>query len=107
MIAACIIASGTGADPTPGPPPYGAPVAAFDPSGGGGFPAYSAIDFTDLSTGFPTSWKWSVNGALAAITQNFSYYFNHPGVYSVRLQVANVYGSDSLIQTYYIGIPPP
>lgn len=107
MIAACIIASGTGSDPTPGPPPYGAPVAFFEPAGDIELPRYITMPFTDESTGSPTSWQWFVNGVLAAITQNFSYYFANEGVYAIQLVVHNAYGTDSIVQYYYINVPPP
>ncbi len=107
MIAACVIAAGTGSDPSPGPPPYGAPVADFIPPDGIFLPPNSNINFTDLSTNSPTTWEWFVNNSLASQAQAFSYYFGTIGTFQVKLRVTNAYGDDEVTNLYYVGIPPP
>jgi PKD repeat protein len=57
------------------------------------------IDFTDLTTGNPTSWKWTFPGAVpdTSTMQNpTGICYNTPGTYSVKLVATNTYGSDSL-----------
>lgn len=57
------------------------------------------VVFTDASTGTPTSWTWDFNGdAIAdASTQNVTYTFPGPGVYTSVLIVTNACGTDQLI----------
>jgi PKD repeat protein len=72
------------------------PTAAFSWSPN---PAYlgSAVQFTDLSAGQPTSWSWTFqNGSPStALTQNPSVTFNQVGPQSVTLISANGLGSST------------
>jgi gliding motility-associated-like protein len=62
------------------------------------------VDFQDLSTGSPSSWAWDFgNGATSSLKNPSTTYFN-PGVYTVRLTVTNVNGSNTLVRTSYITI---
>jgi hypothetical protein len=59
----------------------------------------TCIDFTDISTGSPTSWLWKFPGAqpdtsTAQNPSNICYYV--PGSYAVTLIVTNQYGTDTL-----------
>jgi len=57
------------------------------------------VNFTDNSTGTPTSWSWDFDndGAEDANIQNPSYTYNTAGTYTVSLTVGN--GSDTDIKT--------
>jgi hypothetical protein len=85
--------------------PHNAPVANFT-----AFPLSGSVpltvQFSDLSSGNPTSWSWDFqnDGVFENRTRNPSYTFLSPGIYSVKLHVANEYGSDSEIKTAFITI---
>jgi len=63
------------------------------------------VQFTDTSTGYPTSWSWSYSPTGAdnwtefSNIQNPSYIFTSAGVYDIQLNVTNKAGSDSIIET--------
>gem|GEM_PF-2749818 len=87
-----------------------APAAAFTASAVTGT-VNSTIQFTDNSTGAPTSWKWSVTPAsvtyvngTGSTSANPAVQFTAPGNYTVKLVVSNAGGSDSLVKTNYIQI---
>ncbi len=68
------------------------------------------VNFFDVSTGNPTSWKWDVNGdgVTEFTTKNCTYTYNIPGDYQVKLNVTNEFGSSEEIKTDYIhGIAAP
>jgi len=65
----------------------------------------SCINFTDLSTGFPTSWQWSFSGAIPSTSTaknptNICY--NDTGVFDVQLIATSPNGSDTLTIDSYI-----
>jgi len=46
-----------------------------------------SVLFTNLTMGAaPISYEWSINGQLVSTTQNLSFLFINPGIYSIRLQ---------------------
>lgn len=59
------------------------------------------VQFTDASAGEPTSWQWDFDddGTVDATTQNPTYTFTTPGVYSVRLRAANANANGTLTRT--------
>ena len=66
-----------------------------------------SINFTDQSTGNPTSWSWVINGgtpASSAAQNPQNVVFNTAGVYSVTLTATNTGGSTPLIKTNYITV---
>jgi uncharacterized protein (TIGR02145 family) len=69
----------------------------------------SPVQFTDLSTNSPTSWKWYFGDGMTSTQQNPSHSYTSAGTYSVSLVVTNAFGSDSLTKTNYITVtaPPP
>ncbi|OPZ45102.1 MAG: PKD domain protein [Euryarchaeota archaeon ADurb.BinA087] len=85
------------------------PVADFTANKTSGT-APLTVQFTDLSTGSPTSWAWDFNndGTVDKTEQNPKITFP-AGTYTVKLTVINAGGSDSEIKTNYITvtIPPP
>jgi len=65
------------------------------------------INFTDLSTGTPTSWQWSFPGGIpsTSTSQNpTNICYDTAGFYDVQLIATNTNGSDTLIKTGYIQV---
>lgn len=70
------------------------------------------VNFTDLSTNYPTSWSWSItpssgwsySGGTNSTSQNPKVQFNTVGVYTVKLTATNANGSDSETKTNYITV---
>lgn len=67
------------------------------------------VTFTDLSTGNPTSWQWTITPdtySFAAgsgnTSQNPEVIFSTPGIYTISLLAENLNGSDIEIKTKYI-----
>lgn len=83
------------------------PVAAFT-----GTPlticAGETVNFTDQSTGTPTSWTWTLTGGTpsSSSSQNPSIVYNTPGTYAVTLNVSNGSGSDAHTELAYITVNP-
>ncbi|OFX31465.1 MAG: hypothetical protein A2X08_17025 [Bacteroidetes bacterium GWA2_32_17] len=72
--------------------------------------AGDSVNFTDLSTNTPTTWKWKFNGgtpdtAIVKNPQNILY--DTPGVYSVYLHASNLTSSDTLTKLGYITVMDP
>jgi len=58
-----------------------------------------AVQFTDASTGSPTSWQWSFGDGATSTAQNPSHAFTTADLYIVTLAVANTSGSNSVSRT--------
>jgi PKD repeat protein len=73
----------------------------------GNFPL--TVNFTDLSTGGPTTWAWDFtnNGSTDSTSQNPSYTYSTPGTYSVKLTVTNQLETNSRTRTNYINVTTP
>ncbi len=86
------------------------PVASFTPVAGAvSFCTGSTLDFTDTSTGVPTSWSWSFSGAGISSTstvQNPSVTPTATGTLNVTLTVTNANGSDNTSATYSVTVLP-
>ncbi|AKB36565.1 cell surface protein [Methanosarcina siciliae C2J] len=84
------------------------PVAAFTASPTSG-DAPLTVQFTDESTGSPTSWAWDFenDGIIDSTNQNPSFTYTSAGNYTVNLTVANAGGSDSEVKTDYIVVNEP
>lgn len=88
-----------------------APVADFTASATQVAPS-TAVDFTDLSTGTPTGWSWSVTpatgwsytGGTSASDQNPQITFTNTGTYTVSLTASNAQGSDNETKVDYIEV---
>jgi PKD repeat protein len=83
-----------------------APIAAFSASSLT-VNAGSSVNFTDLSSGSPTSWAWTFTGSSTSTStlqnpSNITY--NNPGCYAVSLTCSNTNGSDSETQQCYINV---
>ncbi len=83
-----------------------APVANFSglPTTGN---APLNVNFTDLSTGTPTSWAWTFGDGGTSTAQNPSYIYNSVGIYTVTLTATNSTGSDIATKTNYITVTEP
>ncbi len=62
------------------------------------------VNFTDQSTGNPTSWRWTLGNGSQSSNRNPSAVYMNPGTYTVKLVATNAAGSDSLIRTNYITV---
>jgi PKD repeat protein len=82
-----------------------APTAAFSGSPTSGT-APLTVQFTDNSTGGPTSWQWDFqnDGTVDSTQQNPSFVYTSPGTYSVQLTVSNGSGSDSTTRSGYVNV---
>ncbi|MBW6460760.1 MAG: PKD domain-containing protein, partial [Bacteroidales bacterium] len=68
-------------------------------------PTGCAIDFTDLSSGVPTAWRWEFDGADPAVSYDRTptgVLYSTPGTFQVKLVVTNEAGADSVIYADYI-----
>jgi PKD repeat protein len=82
----------------------GPPVADFAGSPTSG-PVPLTVDFTDLSTGDPTSWSWDFGDGVGTSTdQHPNYTYNSAGTYTVELTATNAYGSDTETKNNYITV---
>jgi PKD repeat protein len=83
------------------------PVADFSGSPtSGSYPLL--VNFTDLSTGSPTSWSWNFgDGVGTSADQNPSYTYTAVGSYTVTLTATNAYGSDNETKLDYITVSEP
>ena len=86
-----------------------APIANFAANQTNVTPA-TTVQFTDLTTGIPTSWAWTVApgtgwayaAGTSATSQNPQITFNTVGQYTITLTATNAQGSDSEIKNNYI-----
>ncbi|MFN2203694.1 MAG: DNRLRE domain-containing protein [Caldilineaceae bacterium] len=67
------------------------------------------VQYTDLSTGFPSSWAWDFGDGGGSQAQNPSHEYKNPGTYTVTLTASNSTGSDTQTRINYITVsePPP
>lgn len=82
-----------------------APVANFSASPVSGC-APIVVQFTDLSTGNPTSWSWDLGNNTTSTIQNPSTTYITPGVYTITLTVSNANGTDTKTIVNYINVLP-
>lgn len=64
------------------------------------------VQFTDASTGSPTTWSWDFdnNGTEDATTRNPQYTYNTAETYTVKLTISDGTSSDDEIKTDYITV---
>ena len=60
------------------------------------------VSFTDISTGNPTQWKWTLGNGTTATQQNPTTTYFFPGSYTVKLIIQNASGNDSIEKINYI-----
>jgi PKD repeat protein len=82
------------------------PTASFSGSPtSGDYPL--TVQFTDGSSGDPTSWSWNFGDGGSSTAQNPSHTYTAAGTYTVSLTVANADGSDTMTRTGYITATEP
>lgn len=109
-----VVASGGGRywhhwDALGAPPPPTGPDAQFSGTPTAG-EAPLLVQFTDESTGSPTSWEWDFqdDGIVDSTDQNPSFTYTSPGTYAVELTVRDAQSrSDTLTKTSYVTVIEP
>lgn len=71
----------------------GNPTAGYSPL---------SVQFTDLSTGAPTSWYWDFGDGFTDTLQNPQHTYNDTGCFDVELIVSNSASTDTLVKSQYI-----
>lgn len=64
----------------------------------------SNVQFTDLSSGNPTSWLWNFGNGNSSTLQNPTASYSSPGVYTVSLQVSNSGGTNQISKSNFIRV---
>ena len=64
------------------------------------------VQFTDTSTGSPTSWRWSFGDRTSSTTKNPVHTYSKTGKYTVTLTVRNAAGSNVVTKSSYITVGP-
>lgn len=62
------------------------------------------IEFTDMSTGFPSSWSWNFGDGMTSTDQNPVHDYQTTGLFTVSLTTSNSFGSDTETKTNYISV---
>ncbi len=65
------------------------------------------VNFTDLSSGDPTSWSWTFGDGGNSMVQNPSHTYTAAGSYTVSLTATNAQGNDTATKTGYITVTEP
>ncbi len=83
-------------------------TAAFSVDIGSGY-APLTVNFTDLSTGNPTSWNWDFDndGSTDSNLQNPQHVYTQPGTYSVALTISDGNDQNSVTMTDFITVTNP
>jgi PKD repeat protein len=82
------------------------PVANFSaPSSSGNAPL--KVQFTDKSTGIPTSWKWSFGDGKTSTAKNPAYTYSKAGNYTVSLTVKSAAGTSTKTIKNHIIVKTP
>ncbi len=80
-----------------------APVANFTTDATSGTVPL-AVQFTDTSTGNPSSWLWTFGDGATSTEQNPIHTYTAAGTYTVNLTVANAVGSDTFSREGHITV---
>jgi PKD repeat protein len=62
------------------------------------------VQFTDISTGNPTSWKWDLGNGTTSVIQNPSTTYFEPGQYRVTLTATNAAGENTIVKDEFITV---
>lgn len=65
-----------------------------------------SVQFTDTSSGTPTSWYWDFGDGSTSSLQNPLHSFQNSGTYQVKLTAANAFGSGAATQTITVAVCP-
>src|SRR6478672_4851907 len=83
-----------------------APTASFTASPTSGTAPLN-VQFTDTSTGAPTSWAWDFGDGASATTASPAHTYTTAGSYTVSLTATNAAGSNTVIKTGLITVSAP
>ncbi|GAA4369507.1 hypothetical protein GCM10023185_43190 [Hymenobacter saemangeumensis] len=83
-------------------PPTAAFTSNYVPGG-----CVNPVQFTDQSTGAPTSWLWDFGDGNTSTQQNPSHQYTATGTYTVSLTVTNSIGPTTLVRSNYLSITIP
>jgi PKD repeat protein len=75
------------------------PTASFTMSPDGNPVVGQTVQFTDTSTGSPTSWSWNFGDGQSSTLQSPVHVFAAPGLFTVTLTATNASGSSQQTQT--------
>ena len=64
------------------------------------------VQFTDTSTGSPTSWNWSFGDGSYSSLQNANHTYTQYGNFDISLTVSNATSSNTTILQYFITVTP-
>jgi hypothetical protein len=62
------------------------------------------VQFTDTSTGSPTSWHWDFGDGNTSTDQNPQHTYSSAGTYTVTLTASHTYSNDTETKTSYISV---
>ena len=62
------------------------------------------VHFTDKSLGPIESWLWDFGDGHFSSERNPTYYYSHPGIYTVSLTVSNIGNQDTKTMDSYIQV---
>ena len=62
------------------------------------------VQFTDLTTGSPSSWAWNFGDNNTSTTQHPVKTYNNPGIYNVTLTASNIFGTNQSTLTGFITV---
>ena len=65
-----------------------------------------SVQFTNISTGNPTSWLWNFGNGETSSEQNPTHIYQDTGKYSVSLQIKNQTDSTEITKSDYINVYP-
>lgn len=84
-----------------------APTANFNAPAAAGI--NTSVQFTDASTGAPTSWFWTFGDGASSTAQNPTHVYGLAGVYTVSLTASNSIGSNAVTRTVTVTacVPAP
>lgn len=80
-----------------------APVANFAANNTSGCSPL-IVQFSDQSTGSPTSWHWDLGNGSTSTVQNPTTTYTTPGTYTVTLTATNSSGSNAITKTAFITV---
>lgn len=80
------------------------PTSNFSADQTGACASSLTVNFSDESTGTPTSWNWNFGDGGTSTSQNPSHNYLTAGSFDVRLITSNAFGNDTLIKTGYISL---
>jgi PKD repeat protein len=98
ILASLFVLSGERCSVNTGKPPTNDLVASFTFSPAAPLPGQT-VQFTDTSTGSPSSWDWDFGDGAASTVQNPTHVFSDVATYSVTLTVHNGSASDQVGRT--------